>query len=194
MIASDINYTRGENYPFSEQNNVQDKNIKYDVITSYIHVNSSDRDTSKYPKVNNYRINFDNVLKNVHSIEIVSASLANQGTPLSNPYLILGLDGLNHITFSNNSSKKGFSTLYLPQTTSAHILPDLDLSGGNIYFFKNPLSSLNQFDISIYTPGGTLFNFGEPDADTTVGYSNSFLFKVKTLVKSRNDLNNRAVF
>lgn len=189
-----INYTKEQNYPFNEQNNVQNKDIKYDIITSYIHVNSSDRDTSKYPKVNNYRITFDNVLKNVHSIEIVSASLANQGSPLANPYLVLSLDGLNHITFSNNSSKKGFSTLYLPNTTAAHIIPDLDLSGGNIYFFKTPLSTLNQFDIQIYGPNGTLFNFGESNGDTTVTYSNSFLFKIKTLVKSRDSLNNRAVF
>lgn len=188
------NYTKPQNYPFTEQNNVQNKDIKYNEIVSYIHVNSSDRDTGKYPSVNNYRINFDNVLKNIHSIEIVAASVANQGSALNNPYLILGLDGLNHITFSDNSLKKGFATLYLQETASAHILPELDLTGSNIYFFKTPLATLNHLDISIYAPNGTLFPFGEPSGDSTVSYSNSFLFKVRTIVKSRDDLNNRAVF
>lgn len=188
------NYTRQENYPFSSENNVQNKDIKYEEIVSYIHVNSSDRNVSKYPSVNNYRIEFDNVLKNIHSIEIVAASVANQGSALNNPYLILGLDGLNHITFSDNSLKKGFATLYLDETASAHILPVLDLTGSNIYFFKTPLATLNHLDISIYAPDGTLFPFGEPSSDTTVTYSNSFLFKIRSLVKSRSDLNNRAVF
>lgn len=194
MIASTKNYTVPENYPFKEQNNVQYKDIQYEETITYIQVNSSDRNTSKHPNVNKYKIELDVALRNVKSIEIVSCSLANQGTPLANPYFILSLEGLDHISFANSSNNKGFCSLYLSETAAPHILPDICLSGGNEHIFKTPVATLSNLDISIYKPDGTLFSFGEPSADTTIAYSNSFLFRVKTIEKSRKDLNHRAVF
>lgn len=191
---SEINFTRPENYPFKAQNTIQEDDIVYTETVSYFHVNSSDRNTTSYPSVNNYRIVSDETFKNIHSIELVAASIANQGSPLNNPYLILKIDGLDHLHFSNKNVNKGFATMYLKSTTGAHVQPELGVLQRNILIFKTPLASLNNVDISIVSPNGTLFAFGEGAGDTTVAFSNSFLLKIITLEKSRKALHNRATF
>lgn len=185
--------SRTENYPFTSQNTTQEK-IEYVEVVSYFHLNSSDRNVTSYPSVNNYRIESSEVFKNIHSIELVAASVANQGSPLNNPYLILKIDGLDHLHFSNKNVNKGFTTMYLKYTTGPHVLPELGVLQRNILRFKTPLASLGSLTISILKPDGTLFSFGESAGDITPAYSNSFMLKLLTLEKSRKDLNNRATF
>lgn len=185
---------RQQNYPLVSQSNLQEPEIEYVETISYLHLNSSDRNTTSYPSVNSYRIESGEIFRNIHSIELVAASLANQGTPLNNPYLILKIDGLDHLHFSNKNVNKGFATMYLKYTTGPHIQPELGVLQRNILKFKSPLASLGSITLSILKPDGTLFNFGESAADTSVAYSNSFMLKIITLEKSRRELHNRATF
>ena len=185
---------RTVNYPLVSENNIQEKEIQYVESISYLHLNSSDRNVNSYPSVNNYRIDSDEVFRNVHSIELIAASVANQGSPLNFPYLILKVDGLDHLNFSNTNVNRGFTVMYLKYTTGPHILPELGVMQRNILKLKNPISSLSSLTVTILKPDGTPFSFGESSGDVTPGFSNSFMFKIITIEKSRSNLNNRAVF
>jgi hypothetical protein len=185
--------SKTENYPFVSQNTAQDP-IEYIENISYFHLNSCDRNVTAYPSVNNYRIESSELFRNIHSVELIAASVANQGSPLNNPYLILKIDGLDHLHFSNKNVNKGFATMYLKYTTGQFIQPELGVLQRNVLKFKSPLASLGSLTVSILKPDGTLFNFGETPGDITPGFSNSFMLKIITLEKSRRDLNNRATF
>jgi hypothetical protein len=185
---------RSVNYPLVSENNLQEQEIVYTETVSYLHLNSSDRNVTSYPSVNNYRIDSDEVFKNIHSIELIAASVANQNSVLNNPYLILKIDGLDHLNFSNRNTNRGFATLYLKYTTGAHVQSEFSPIQRSVLKFKHPLASLSSITLSILKPDGTLFSFGESAADVTVAYSNSFMLKIVTLEKSRSKINNRAVF
>lgn len=185
-LASGNNYTiHNQNFPM--ENVVVNEIVKSDYETeiSYVCINSSDRAPSLYPKVNNYRIALQDTFKNVSSIEIVSGSVGNQNSVQTLPYLIIKIDGLDHLTFSNLNINKGFALLYLKPTSGAHVQPELGCLQRNVRHFKTPLSSLSSFQIQLLKPDGTLFDFGESNGDVTVAYSNSFVFKIVTIVKKR---------
>lgn len=181
------------NYPFNEQNTKQ-SDIVYVENVIYLHVNSSDRNTTSYPSVNSYRIDTEERFKNIKSIELVAASVANQNTVLNNPYLILKIDGLNHLNFSNKNVNTGFALMYLKYTTGAHVQPELGVLQRNVLNFRTPLASLSNINLQIVKPDGSLFSFGETSGDITTAYSNSFTLRIITLEKSRTPLNNRAVY
>lgn len=189
----ETNYTKVQNYPFNEQNTKQ-SDIVYTENVSYLHINSSDRNTTSYPSVNSYRLESGERFRNIKSIELVASSVANQGSVLSNPYLILKIDGLNHLEFSNKNVNSAFAILYLKYTTGAHVQPELGVLQRNVLNFRTPLASLSSINLQIVKPDGTLFSFGESASDTSVTYSNSFTLRIITLEKSRADLNNRAVY
>lgn len=189
----EANYTRGQNFPFNEQN-TKTSDIVYVENVSYLHINSSDRDIIANPSVNSYRIDTGERFKNIKSIEVIGCSIANQGSVLSNPYLILKINGLNHLIFSNLNVTSAFAILYLKYTTGAHVQPELGCTQRSILNFKTPLASLGNITLSILKPDGTLFSFGETSGDISVAYSNSFMLKITTLEKSRADLNNRSVY
>lgn len=181
------------NYPFNSQNTPQ-SDIEYSQVVSYLHLNSSDRDPVAYPSVSEYRIESEEKFRNISSIELVASSIANQGSPLVNPYMVLRIDGLNHINFSNRNTNSGFAVMYLKQTTGPHVYSELGVLQRNVLNFKTPLASLNSIKLSIVGPDGSLFNFGEPPGDITPAFSNSFMLRVVTLEKSFKSLNKRAVF
>lgn len=139
----------------------------------YILINSSDRDISKYPKVNNYTIPLSYTIKNITQIELISSSIPNKNTPFFLPYLLLKCDGIENI---KTGTRNAFSCLYLKPTTSDHI----QVETGSLFpkIFDTPLSSLSRINIAIANPDGTLFNFTEPNGDLTNAFQNSFLFKV----------------
>lgn len=189
----ETNYTKGQNYPFAEQN-TKTSDIVYTEVVNYLHINSSDRNTTSYPNVNSYRIDTEERFRNIKSIELVAASVANQNTVLANPYLILKIDGLNHLNFSNKNVNTGFALMYLKYTVGGHVQPELGVLQRNVLNFRTPLASLSSINLQIVKPDGSLFSFTETAGDTSVTYSNSFTLRIITLEKSRADLTNRAVY
>lgn len=197
MLPNANAYMIPSNYPSPLDTQLsikQERDIIYGEEIHYLCVNSSDRDTVAYPKVNDYRIRFEDNFKNVSSIEIISGSVANQNLVQSNPYLIMKTGDHDHLTFSNKNVNKGFALLYLKPTSSGHVQPELGCLQRNVRIFKTPLASLNSLNIQLLTPDGNLFSFGENDADVSVAYQNSFVFKITTKEKSRTELNFRGVF
>lgn len=167
---------------------------QYEEEIHYICINSSDRDTTKYPKVNNYRINFQDILKNIHSVEIAAGSVANQNSVQALPYLIVKFDGMDHLNFSNNNINKGFALLYLKPTTGAHVQPELGCLQRNVRYFKTPLASLSSISVQFYKPDGTLFDFGEANGDITTTYQNSLVLKIITKEVMREPIQQNMVF
>jgi hypothetical protein len=190
----ETNYTKKQNYPFVSQNTVPEK-VDYIETVSYLHINSSDRNVTAYPSVNSYKIDtlFKNI-KNIRSIELIAGSIPNVNSVLLQPYLILKIDGLNHITFSNKNINSGFAMMYLQNTSGAFIQPELGVLQRNVLNFKTPLASLSNINLQILKPDGTLFSFGESAGDVSVTYSTSFTLRIISIEKSRKDLNNRVIF
>lgn len=166
----------------------------YEERIYYVCINSSDRNVTSYPKVNEYKIDFEDTFKNVTSIEIVNATVANKASVLSNPYLVVRVEGLNHLNFSNNNINKGFALLYLKNTTGAHVQPELGVLQRNTRVFRTPLATLNSLRVSIVTPDGVLFDFGEADGNIATEFQNSFVFKIVTTEISRKPLQQRNLF
>ena len=167
---------------------------RYQEHIHYICLNSSDRDATKYPKVNSYRIDLQDTFKNIHSIEIVAGSVANQNSVQSLPYLIVKFDGMDHLTFSNNNINKGFALLYLKPTTGAHVHPELACLQRNVRIFHTPLASLASLSVQFYKPDGTLFDFGEPNGDITTAYQNSLVLKITTKEVLREPIQHTMVY
>lgn len=181
-------------YKSSFNDKIEENRQKYEEEIHYVCINSSDRDTSKYPKVNSYRIDLQDTFKNIHSIEIVSGSVANQNSVQSFPYLIIKFDGMDHLTFSNNNINKGFALLYLKPTTGAHVQPELGCLQRNVRIFKTPIASLASITIQYFKPDGTLFDFGEANGDVSVTYQNSLVLKITTKEVLRKPIQQRMVY
>lgn len=173
---------------------IPQNNLSYTDELHYLCINSSDRDPSKSPKVNDYRIYLQDTFKNISSIEIVMASIANKNSVQNYPYLIVKLDGLDHLTFSNNNINNGFALLYLKPTVGTHVYPELGCLQRNVRYFNTPLASLNSLRVSFYTPAGVLFDFGEPDGDITVPFQNSIVFKITTREVDRRQIQQKNVY
>ena len=196
-IPSSSNFTRQKNFPSSNDARLStevEPETTYQEYIHYVCINSSDRDTTGYPQVNNYKIDFEDTFKNVHSIEIVNGTVANQATVLANPYLVVRVDGLNHLNFSNRNINKGFAMFYLKPTTGAHVQPELGALQRNVRVFRTPLASLNSLSISLTTPDGNLFSFGEGAGDTSVAFQNSFVFKIVCKEINRTPMGHRNLF
>jgi hypothetical protein len=190
----EVNYTKKQtNYPFESQNTIPPQ-IDYIETVSYLHINSSDRNVTAYPSVNSYKIDTDDRFKNIKSIELIAGSIPNVNSVLLQPYLILKIDGLNHINFSNKNIVSGFAMMYLQNTSGTFIQPELGVLQRNVLNFKTPLASLSNINLQILKPDGTLFSFGESAGDVSVTYSTSFTLRIVSIEKSRKDLNNRSVF
>ncbi len=181
-------------YRRSFNQTIPSNELVYEEQIHYICINSSDRDAAKYLKVNNYRIDFQDIFKNIHSIEIVAGSVANQNSVQSLPYLVVKFDGMDHLTFSNNNINKGFALLYLKPTAGAHVYPELGCLQRNVRFFKTPLASLASISVQFYKPDGTLFDFGEPNGDTTTTYQNSLVLKIVTKEVIREPIQQNMVY
>lgn len=178
-------FTRPENFPFKQEIIYNQGEVDYKEQIHYICINSSDRDITKDLFVNKYRIDLQDNFKNVTSLEIVSGSVANKNSVQNNPYLVLRIEGLNHLTFSNNNINNGFALLYLKPTSGLHVQPELGCLQRNIRVFDTPLANLNSIALEFRKPDGTLFSFGDTSGETANDYQNSLVFKIVTRDRKR---------
>jgi hypothetical protein len=194
---SQINYSSGKNYPSVIDSSLSTKtepNVVYEDYVHYVCINSSDRNVTSHPHVNQYKIDFEDTFKNISSIEIVNCTVANKGSVLDNPYLVLRMDGLNHLNFSSNNINKGFALIYLKNTTGSHVQPELGVLQRNVNVFRTPIATLNSISLSLVKPNGELFSFTESAGDVSAEFQNSFLFKIVCKEISRQQLSHRNVF
>ncbi len=171
-------------------------NVKYSLRHYYFTIDSRNRDITSYPHVNSYKIDIPIPYKNVNRIELIGASIPNQGSPLNEPYLILSVDELNHVSHSNGYNY--FTIMPLKganQTIDGFIHPELACSNRAPNVFQvNNLAKINKLTISIYKGTGELFDFGESAGDVSSKYSNFFEFKITCSVADSDIINARNVF
>jgi len=198
------------NLEIKQMDLITDNNIKpppFKIVEQLVSINSYDRDLQKYTQPNYYSIFFNNksndiskniFFKNVVSVELISAIFPKKCINGNNiedyPYIILEIEelGSNYKSINNNSLK-----------AFAQITFDIDLgkfkkfiSLKNTEYKKsfNPNIFLDKFTISIKTPNGTLYNFGNPKNSTKLlsnsDVSNHGAVKDTTLQNIEYDPNN----
>ena len=163
--------------------------------THLISIDSINRDISKYPKPNEFKINFNPVtmkntilkgyigksFENVISVQLISAifpkHIDNGGNNIEDyPYIILEIDELGgNYQSTNDNSSNAF----------AQISFDIDcgkykklISRTDKEYKKkfHPRISINSFTIRIKTPDGVLYNFGnhsEPASNVSTDIGDS---------------------
>lgn len=177
----------------------QEPIIEYEYTENFIHVSSVDRDLTAYPQPQEYRINLDNELKNIHSIELVNAVIPDANNVILEPYLILQIDELPNINISQSydAPKDAFTVMYFEDAPGNF----LTLKSANcdkiVKTYKTPVASLDRITLRILDYTGAPFSFGVDavaPGPVTKALQNSFIFKVITVEKKRASLNVRSVF
>lgn len=171
-----------ENLPVN--NNKLKYTTKYPV---YQHICSNDRDRIAYPDTNNFKITFQNRIKNVVEIELITAIIPNTATILNEPHLVISIDELkSNINFNSTNIQDCFAILPLKKPnkdTDGFIIPELGQNNKLSMKFKTPLASLDQMTIGIKDMYGALYSFGS-DPGPYVNLANSkkvqvtFVFKI----------------
>jgi hypothetical protein len=115
-------------------------------------IDSAFRDKLVYPNPSSYTISFDNIFKNVASVELVYAIYEKNGVDL---YINMQVDELSPNLISNSNHISG-SFCQLPLI---HPLNSYDSSTyKSIKIFDKPLSKLAKFTIKFLKPDGSLYN------------------------------------
>ena len=110
------------------------------------------RNLALYPTPATYVMGFDDVLKNVVSVELVSA-VYEKVTP--EMYLSLHIEEFNTYTISNSPHiKKSFTTLPLEHIMNMYNSHQFQ----SITRFESPILKLNKLTISFVAPGGKPYN------------------------------------
>ena len=166
----------------------------YTVEEHYIFASSLDRDTSAYPKTSQFKLSLPDQFQNIVSIELSAGSVPNLGSVDADPYLLLSIEGLNHI--QSSSGVEYFSVLALHKGHSnAFFNMDRSSSAMMPYKLYSPKQRLNSLNIKLLHSNGTPLTFG---ADGNLLQINqvSFTFCVKILRNKRRsfDKDFRALF
>lgn len=114
-------------------------------------VDSNFRDTQKHPNHWQYVVNFDNVFKNVVSVELVMAVYEKVTT---DAYVNLYIDELSPNLYSNSNPIKGsFTQLPLTDTLNTYTRDKYR----SIKQFVKPLSKLHKMSIRFVSPNGSSY-------------------------------------
>lgn len=140
-----------------------------DVFTTRVCVDSRYRDQTIYPNPASYVMLFEDVLRNVVSVELVSAVYETIGPDI---YLSLHIDEFNTSTISNSASiKTSFTTLPLGNITNVYHCHQFQ----SITRLENPILKLNKLTIRFIAPSGKLY----PMKDHLLRFEISTLKNVK---------------
>ena len=165
----------------------------YHTQRNFVFVSSRDRDVTVYPSPGNFKITLpQDGYTNVVSVELVAGTVPNQDGVTADPYLLLDIDGLNHIRASNGceyfsilSIHKGHSdSFFNMDRSSSAMMPHQH------YSVKQRLTSIH---VKLTHPDGTPVDFG---TDLLPLNQTDFTFEVKTRENDRKgfDKDFRKVF
>lgn len=161
--------------------------VNTDVNTEirYFTVSSRDRDTTRYPNVNQYTIYLQTEYKNVHSIELIQAILPDVNDITKEPYLLLNVNELhsqpvidsNDIAIANSFAMLQISA---PVTAGSWMMVDKKLHEQTVLRYQTPKARINKLSISLHKADGSLFDFGTGNDDAI---QNTLIFKVSHLLR-----------
>jgi len=198
--SNDQNFTRN-NYtnvfmPPKQLSVLQEPNIEYTKIEDYLVISSSDRDPLIYPNGSNFSFDLQREFKNIHSIELVQAIIPDKNNVTSEPYLILSINELDDVMYSNSKNiSDGFAMLMISQPTVSGGFINIDnrVHENTVLFYKTPKARLAKISIRITEANGTIFDFGGSGV-IDKNYQSTFIFKITHLERNINLLNSRNVF
>jgi hypothetical protein len=202
--------------PFSEDFPIRDREKQNDMIqtetreyTYYVVVNSNDRNITKYPKPNEFVINFapapsgespqtgyvDRMFHNIKSCNLLSVVVLDTSNVsgssdhggLSFPYLLLQFDELQNNYFGTNSHlSKSFAILtdYTVKGKYKYYSIVGDLSDDTVYKIYNPRINLTKLTTRLLLPNGDPFNFGDAMTNDTSNSCITFGFSIVTIQKN----------
>lgn len=204
--------------PFSESFPIRDRDKKIDMMKEeereyifYIVVNSNDRNITKYPKPNEFIIDFapsasapgelpptgyiDRVFNNIKSCELLSAVILDTSNVsgssdyggVSFPYLLLQFDELQNNYFGTNINlSKSFAILtdYSKRGNYKYYSIVGDLSDNTVSRVYNPRINLTRLTTRLLLPNGTPFNFGDANVNNTSNNCITFGLRVTTIQKN----------
>ena len=202
--------------PFSEDFPIRDREKQNDMIqpeireyTYYVVVNSNDRNTTKFPKPNEFVIDFapapsgdspqtgyvDRVFHNIKSCNLLSVVVLDTSNVsgssdyggISFPYLLLQFDELQNNYFGTNSHlSKSFAILtdYTMKGKYKYYSIVGDLSDDTVYKIYNPRINLTKLTTRLILPNGQPFNFGDAMMNDTSNSCITFGFSIVTIQKN----------
>ncbi len=202
--------------PFSEDFPIRDREKQNDMIqpetrefTYYVVVNSNDRNITKFPKPNEFVIDFapapsgdspqtgyiDRAFHNIKSCNLLSVVILDTSNTagssdhggVSFPYLLLQFDELQNNYFGTNSHlSKSFAILtdYTVKGKYKYYSIVGDLSDDTVYKVYNPRINLTKLTTRLILPNGQPFNFGESMTNDTSNSCITFGFSVVTIQKN----------
>ncbi len=162
---------------------LQEPDIKYTEFVHYLAVNSADRPSNQALQFDFY-VKLQTVYKNVSRVELISAILPNTADIIDEPYLVLDIEELNTIDFTNiNNVHRGFSVLTLKNPNQG---------AGQGGFVLVELGTVFQTKIRDYT--GAIYDFGTANGSTDKANQVSFILKITTQEVDRTGLELRNVY
>jgi hypothetical protein len=179
----------------AQLSHIQEPDINYSKVEYYLTVSSRDRDTSLYPNGSQFSITLPREFKNVYSIELLQAIIPNQNSVINEPYLILTVDELDDIMYSNNKTiAEGFAMLMLTPPNGNFISIDNRIHENTVlYFGTNNKAKLSKMTIKITDVDGNIFDFGGSGSSNKL-YQSTFVFRIVQMERSTSSLNTRNVF
>jgi hypothetical protein len=204
--------------PFSEDFPIRDREKQTDLMVPevreydyYVTIDSKDRDTVKFPKPNEYVVEFspappasstdvrkgyiDRGFGNIKSCELMNVIIRDTSSQpdssdaggTSYPYLLLQFDELQNNYFgTNNNLSRSFAIL-----TDYSKLGDYkyyrlvgDSSENTVSRIYNPRINLNKITTRLLLPNGTPFDFGAAFTDDTSNSCITTAFRVTTIQKN----------
>jgi hypothetical protein len=155
----------------------------YAIETRYIFTTSLHRNTTAYPKTSEFRLDLPDDFNNVSSLELVAGTVPNLDNVNLDPYLLLSIDGLNHIRASNGVEY--FSVLALHKGHSDSFF-NMDRSSSAMMpnSFYSPKQRISSLILKLLHPDGTSLAFGTAGNLLQINQT-SFMFAIKTLSNKR---------
>lgn len=202
--------------PFNEEFPIRDRDKQNDMMQPelreyiyYVVVNSNDRNITKYPKPNEFVIDFapapsgespqsgyvDRAFHNIKSCNLLSVVVLNTSNTagssdhggVSFPYLLLQFDELQNNYFGTNSHlSKSFAILtdYTVKGKYKYYSIVGDLSDDTVYKIYNPRINLTKLTTRLLLPNGDPFNFGDTMMNDTSNSCITFGLSITTIQKN----------
>lgn len=188
-------FNKVSNVPFSIQ---QEPDIEYEKKIHYVFVTSKNRNTTLFPNISQYAVEFPSEFKNIHSIELIQGLIPNVNNVTQEPYLLLKLDEINDVMVSNDpdiAQSFAFLTMASPCTSDGYFIAlDKKIHENTPKIFHTPKASLQKLTISVTKHDGTLFNFGADSSPPNKSLQHTFVFRIITLEKKRAPLLHRNIY
>jgi hypothetical protein len=183
---------------FNQQYSIsREPNIDYQEKVHYLAVSSKNRNVNFNSLVNNYTVYFPCEFKNIYSIELIQAIIPDKNNVINEPYLLLDIEEIQDVMVSSDSNiSKSFAILLLdtPNIPGGFIQIDNRIHENTVLNFTTPKASLSKMSISIKNSDGNLFDFGLNSDTLNKNMQNTFIFKIITGEKKRDQLHQRNVY